>query len=64
MSRSGRTQPRVEAVLYLYLKVLFILKIITNVVLIFWFWRSTVASISQKFVQPIGKVYPGRHGIL
>ncbi|XP_052881206.1 uncharacterized protein LOC128289404 [Gossypium arboreum] len=28
--------------------------VITNVVLIFWFWRSTVASISQKIVQPIG----------
>ncbi|XP_021274282.1 uncharacterized protein LOC110409307 [Herrania umbratica] len=39
-----------------YLKVLFILKVIIHLVLIFWFWRSPVASVSQQLVQPFGKM--------
>ncbi|XP_022775489.1 uncharacterized protein LOC111317286 isoform X1 [Durio zibethinus] len=46
----------------LYLKVLFILKVVTHVVLIFWFWRSPIASVSQQFVQPFGKVLSWKTG--
>ncbi|XP_021811522.1 uncharacterized protein LOC110754724 isoform X2 [Prunus avium] len=40
----------------LYLKVLFISKVLTYLVLLWWFWRVPVASISQQLVQPFGKV--------
>ncbi|XVF62297.1 hypothetical protein PTKIN_Ptkin08bG0206200 [Pterospermum kingtungense] len=40
----------------LHLKVLFILKVITHLVVIFWFWRSPIAAVSQQLVQPFGKV--------
>ncbi|XVF59894.1 hypothetical protein PTKIN_Ptkin07bG0312500 [Pterospermum kingtungense] len=46
----------------LYLKVLFILKVITHVVLVFWFWRSPIASVSQQLVQPFGKVLSWKTG--
>ncbi|XP_022751541.1 uncharacterized protein LOC111300149 isoform X2 [Durio zibethinus] len=46
----------------LYLKVLFILKVITHFVLIFWFWRSPIASVSQQLVQPFGKVLSWKTG--
>ncbi|XWS45642.1 hypothetical protein CRYUN_Cryun15aG0154100 [Craigia yunnanensis] len=46
----------------LYLKVLFILKVITYVVIIFWFWRSPIASVSQQLVQPFGKVLSWKTG--
>ncbi|XP_022741089.1 uncharacterized protein LOC111292783 isoform X2 [Durio zibethinus] len=46
----------------LYLKVLFILKVITHALLIFWFWRSPVASVSQQLVQPFGKVLSWKTG--
>ncbi|KAH0970970.1 hypothetical protein GBA52_023126 [Prunus armeniaca] len=37
----------------LYLKVLFISKVLTYLVLIWWFWRVPVASISQQLVQTL-----------
>ncbi|KAK7406930.1 hypothetical protein VNO78_08566 [Psophocarpus tetragonolobus] len=40
----------------LYTKVLLILKYITYGVLIIWFWRVPVASISQQLVQPFGSL--------
>ncbi|KAF5735886.1 tail-anchored protein insertion receptor WRB-like [Tripterygium wilfordii] len=40
----------------LYLKVLSTLKVVTYLVLIFWFWRKPVAAVSQQLVQPFGKV--------
>ncbi|KAJ7944054.1 Protein GET1 [Quillaja saponaria] len=46
----------------LYLKVLFISKVLTYVVLIFWFWRTPVATISQQLVQPFGKFLSWRTG--
>ncbi|KAI5319869.1 hypothetical protein L3X38_039577 [Prunus dulcis] len=46
----------------LYLKVLFISKVLTYLVLIWWFWRVPVASISQQLVQPFGKVLSCRAG--
>ncbi|KAI5319864.1 hypothetical protein L3X38_039572 [Prunus dulcis] len=46
----------------LYLKVLFISKVLTYLVLIWWFWRVPVASISQELVQPFGKVLSCRAG--
>ncbi|XVF23440.1 hypothetical protein REPUB_Repub13aG0038700 [Reevesia pubescens] len=46
----------------LYLKVLFIIKVLTQVVLVFWFWRSHVASVSQQLVQPFGKMLSWKTG--
>ncbi|KAM5546977.1 protein GET1 [Rosa sericea] len=46
----------------LYLKVLFISKVLTYLVLVCWFWRVPVASISQQLVQPFGKVISWRAG--
>lgn len=40
----------------LYLKMIFILKIITYFLLICWFWKTSVAAISHKLVQPFGKL--------
>ncbi|KDP43767.1 hypothetical protein JCGZ_22394 [Jatropha curcas] len=40
----------------LYLKIVFILKIATYVLLTCWFWRTPVAAISHKLVQPFGKL--------
>ncbi|KAJ7953224.1 CHD5-like protein [Quillaja saponaria] len=49
----------------LYLKVLFISKVLTYLVLILWFWRTPVATISQQLVQPFGKLLSWRtKGIL
>ncbi|CAL9025953.1 unnamed protein product [Prunus brigantina] len=41
----------------LYLKVLFISKVLTYLVLIWWFWRVPVASKSQQLVQPFGNAF-------
>ncbi|XVE87537.1 hypothetical protein DITRI_Ditri18aG0125800 [Diplodiscus trichospermus] len=46
----------------LYLKVLFILKVVTYGVLVFRFWRSSVASVSQQLVQPFGNVLSWKTG--
>ncbi|GAV83050.1 CHD5 domain-containing protein [Cephalotus follicularis] len=46
----------------LYIKVLFIAKVITYLVLVCWFWRSPVATISKKLVQPFGKMLSWRAG--
>ncbi|XP_062144798.1 protein GET1-like isoform X2 [Alnus glutinosa] len=46
----------------LYLKVLFLTKVLTYFVLIFWFWRVPVASISQQLVQPFGRMLSWRAG--
>nr|XP_011461638.1 PREDICTED: uncharacterized protein LOC101299802 isoform X1 [Fragaria vesca subsp. vesca] len=46
----------------LYLNVLFISKVLTYLVLVCWFWRVPVASISQQLVQPFGKVISWRAG--
>ncbi|XP_027362500.1 uncharacterized protein LOC113870099 [Abrus precatorius] len=40
----------------LYSKVLLILKYFTYGVLVIWFWRVPVASISQQLVQPFGRL--------
>ncbi|CAN0873647.1 Protein GET1 [Linum grandiflorum] len=40
----------------LYLKILFILKVVTYVVLVCWFWRAPIAVVSQQLVQPFGKI--------
>uniref|UniRef100_A0A2P2J990 Uncharacterized protein LOC105124035 isoform X1 n=1 Tax=Rhizophora mucronata TaxID=61149 RepID=A0A2P2J990_RHIMU len=40
----------------LYLKILFISKVVVYFVLICWFWRTPVAVVSQQLVQPLGKV--------
>ncbi|CAN1215585.1 Protein GET1 [Linum perenne] len=36
----------------LYLKILFLLKVVTYAVLISWFWRAPIAVVSQQLVQP------------
>ncbi|XP_021674834.2 protein GET1 isoform X2 [Hevea brasiliensis] len=41
----------------LYLKLIFILKIVTYFMLICWFWRTPVTAISQQLVQPFGWHY-------
>ncbi|KAI5319872.1 hypothetical protein L3X38_039580 [Prunus dulcis] len=41
---------------------LFISKVLTYLVLIWWFWRVPIASISQELVQPFGKVLSWRAG--
>ncbi|KAK9948249.1 hypothetical protein M0R45_003834 [Rubus argutus] len=46
----------------LYLKVLNMTKVLTYLVLVCWFWRVPVASISQQLVQPFGKVISWRAG--
>lgn len=46
----------------LYLRVLFISKVLTYLVLICWFWRVPVATISQQLVQPFGKVLSWKGG--
>ncbi|XP_048435997.1 protein GET1-like [Pyrus x bretschneideri] len=52
-----------------YLRILFILKVVlgyiyvlTYIVLVCWFWRVPVASVSQQLVQPFGNVIPWRAG--
>nr|XP_008337938.2 uncharacterized protein LOC103401013 [Malus domestica] len=45
-----------------YLRILFILKVLTYVVLVCWFWRVPVGSISQQLVQPFGKMISWRAG--
>ncbi|KAB2618240.1 hypothetical protein D8674_014109 [Pyrus ussuriensis x Pyrus communis] len=42
------------------LRILFILKVLTYVVLVCWFWRVPVASISEQLVRPFGKVISWR----
>ncbi|XP_022741090.1 uncharacterized protein LOC111292783 isoform X3 [Durio zibethinus] len=37
-------------------------EVITHALLIFWFWRSPVASVSQQLVQPFGKVLSWKTG--
>ncbi|XP_075653279.1 protein GET1 isoform X1 [Castanea sativa] len=46
----------------LYLKVLFLFKVLTYFVLICWFWRVPVATISQRLVQPFGNLLSWRTG--
>ncbi|CAN6680593.1 unnamed protein product [Malus baccata var. baccata] len=46
----------------LYLRILFILKVLTYVVLVCWFWRVPVASVSRQLVQPFGKMISWRAG--
>ncbi|XP_062144516.1 protein GET1-like [Alnus glutinosa] len=46
----------------LYLKVLFLSKVLTYFALICWFWRVPVATISQQLVQPFGRVLSWRAG--
>ncbi|XP_024025000.1 uncharacterized protein LOC21385307 [Morus notabilis] len=46
----------------LYMRVLFISKVLTYLVLICWFWRVPVATISQQLVQPFGKVLSWKGG--
>ncbi|PON32034.1 hypothetical protein PanWU01x14_364820 [Parasponia andersonii] len=46
----------------LYLKVLFISKVLTYLVLICWFWRVPVAAISEQLVQPFGKMLSWKGG--
>ncbi|TQD85909.1 hypothetical protein C1H46_028526 [Malus baccata] len=46
----------------LYLRILFILKVLTYIVLVCWFWRVPVTSISQQLVQPFGNVISWRAG--
>ncbi|GLT67983.1 hypothetical protein SLA2020_402510 [Shorea laevis] len=46
----------------LYLKVLFLTKVLTYFLLISWFWRVPVASISQQLVQPFGRMLSWRAG--
>ncbi|KAL5557400.1 hypothetical protein UlMin_039636 [Ulmus minor] len=46
----------------LYLKALFISKVLTYLVLVCWFWRVPVATIEQQLVQPFGKVLSWRGG--
>ncbi|XVF23455.1 hypothetical protein REPUB_Repub13aG0040300 [Reevesia pubescens] len=36
--------------------------VLTNVVLVFWFWRSPVASVFQQLVQPFGKMLSWKTG--
>lgn len=45
-----------------YMKVLKILKGFTYLMLICWFWRVPVATISKQLVQPFGKVLSWRAG--
>ncbi|XP_015576375.1 protein GET1 isoform X1 [Ricinus communis] len=40
----------------LYLKIIFLSKIVTYFVMICWFWRTPVAAISQQLVQPFGRM--------
>ncbi|XP_021911912.1 uncharacterized protein LOC110825731 [Carica papaya] len=40
----------------LSLKILFISKVVTYIVLVYWFWRAPVAAISRQLVQPFGHV--------
>ncbi|XP_041022375.1 protein GET1 [Juglans microcarpa x Juglans regia] len=46
----------------LYLKVLFLSKVFTYFVLVCWFWRVPVATISEQLVQPFGRVLSWRAG--
>ncbi|TQD85910.1 hypothetical protein C1H46_028527 [Malus baccata] len=46
----------------LYERILFILKVLTYIVLVCWFWRVPVTSISQQLVQPFGKLISWRAG--
>ncbi|XP_062117857.1 protein GET1 isoform X2 [Humulus lupulus] len=39
----------------LYLKVFFAVKVLTYLVLVCWFWRVPVATISEQLVQPFGR---------
>ncbi|CAI0474134.1 unnamed protein product [Linum tenue] len=40
----------------LYLKILFLLKVIAYFLFICWYWRAPVAVVSQQLVQPFGKL--------
>ncbi|KAE8719438.1 hypothetical protein F3Y22_tig00109957pilonHSYRG00043 [Hibiscus syriacus] len=44
----------------LYLKVIFITKVLIHIVLALWFWSSPVASVSQHLVQPFGRLLSGK----
>ncbi|KAF7809586.1 putative WRB/Get1 family protein [Senna tora] len=44
----------------LYLRVLFISKVLTYLALLIWFWTVPVASISHELVQPFGKLLSWR----
>ncbi|KAL5063581.1 hypothetical protein RYX36_025318 [Vicia faba] len=46
----------------LYSKALLISKVLTYLILLIWFWRSPVASISQQLVQPFGRLLSWRTG--
>ncbi|XP_019172037.1 PREDICTED: uncharacterized protein LOC109167482 [Ipomoea nil] len=43
-------------------KCLFVLKIFTYFMLILWFWRMPVASVSEQLVQPFGRMLSWRAG--
>lgn len=45
-----------------YAKGLMIAKVVTYFVLIMWFWRIPVAAISERLVQPFGKILSWRAG--
>ncbi|KAL6545109.1 hypothetical protein OROHE_009774 [Orobanche hederae] len=45
-----------------YEKLLMISKVVTYVVLILWFWKLPVTSISDQLVQPFGKLLSWRAG--
>ncbi|KAK7250763.1 hypothetical protein RIF29_33421 [Crotalaria pallida] len=46
----------------LYSKVLLISKVLTYLILLIWFWRVPVASVSQQLVQPFGRLLSWRTG--
>ncbi|CAH9105929.1 unnamed protein product [Cuscuta europaea] len=46
----------------MYTKFLFVLKIFTYSMLLIWFWRMPVASVSKQLVQPFGKMLSWRAG--
>lgn len=46
----------------IYSKALLSVKIVTYAVLIFWFWRIPIAAVSERLVQPFGKVLSWRAG--
>uniref|UniRef100_A0A803R184 Uncharacterized protein n=3 Tax=Cannabis sativa TaxID=3483 RepID=A0A803R184_CANSA len=46
----------------LYSKVFFFVKMLTYLVLVCWFWRVPVATISEQLVQPFGKVLSWKGG--
>ncbi|CAI0421797.1 unnamed protein product [Linum tenue] len=40
----------------LYIKILFLLKVITYSLFVCWYWKAPVAVVSQQLVQPFGKL--------